>query len=252
MIWLRTILCMTLFVTFLSGCSSTDEMDSSSAEGAYKLGEEFRADERYEDAIMQFNIVKNKFPYSRLKTEAELQIADINYERETYIEAQAAYEIFKELHPKHAKIAYVTFQLAMSFFMQLPDSIDRDLTLAHKAILYFDEVMTSYSTSEYVAKAREKKTEALKKLAEKELYIANFYFIRDKFDSALGRYEDMLKSYPGLGLDEKALYGATLSAAYIKDQNKRDFYYDKMIKNYPDSKWTKQVKQELRDELSGS
>lgn len=230
----------------MTGCSSTDELDSSTAEGAFKLGEEFRADERYEDAIMQFNIVKNKFPYSRLKSEAELQIADINYERETYIEAQAAYEIFKELHPKHKKIAYVTYQLAMSFFMQLPDTIDRDLTLANNAILYFDEVITSYSTSEYVEKAKAKKTEALKKLAKKELYIANFYFIRDMFDSALGRYEDMLRSYPGLGLDAEALYGATVSASNIKDQNKRDFYMDKLNKNHPDSKWTQRAKRELR------
>lgn len=246
MIWLRSILCITFVFFILVGCSSTDEMDSSSAEGAYKLGEEFRADERYEDAITQFNIVKNKFPYSRLKTEAELQIADINYERETFIEAQAAYEIFKELHPKHPKIDYVTYQLAMSFFMQLPDTIDRDLTLAHKAILYFDEVITSYSSSEYVDKAKVKKTEALKKLAEKEFYIANFYFIRDKYDSALGRFEDLLRSYPGLGLDERALYGATISAANIKDQNKRDFYLDKLNKNHPDSKWTKKAKRELR------
>ncbi|MCB0406664.1 MAG: outer membrane protein assembly factor BamD [Bdellovibrionales bacterium] len=240
-------LVFTMIALILIGCSSTPEIDSSSAEGAYKLGEIYRKDERYQDSIAQFEVVKNKFPYSRLATMAELQIADINYEREAYIEAQNAYQIFKELHPGHEKIDYVTYRLALSFFMQLPDSIDRDLTLAEQAILYFDEVIHSYPTSEYVAPAQEKKTETLKKLAQKELYIAHFYFIREMFDSALGRYEDLLRKYPKLGFDEESLYGAILSSAHVKDLRKRDFYFEKLKKNHPDSKWTRQAQQELAD-----
>lgn len=235
-----------LLIFSIIGCSSTDEIDTSSAEGAYKLGEKYRKDERYEDAIQQFQIVKNKFPYSRLATNAELQIADINYERETFIEAQNAYELFKELHPKHQKIDYVTFQLAMSFYKQLPESIDRDLTLAKQAILYFDEVITSFPSSEYFEKAKKRKVESRKKLGKKELYVADFYFIRDKFDSALSRYEGLLKKYGNLGLDEEALYGAALSAAHVKDEQKKGFYMDKLNKSFPNSKWTEKARKDLK------
>jgi outer membrane protein assembly factor BamD len=241
---------ISLVVLVLLGCSSTEEINPNSAEGAYQLGERYRKAERYDDAILQFQNVKNKFPYSRLATEAELQIADINYERETYLEAQTAYQIFKELHPKHAKSAYVTYQLAMSYFQQLPKTIDRDLTLANQSILYFDEVITSYSTSEYVEKAKEKKVEALKRLGQKELYIAEFYFIRDMYDSALSRYEDLLKNYGNLGLDEEALYGAVVSASQIKDPRKRDFYFEKLVKNHPESTWTQKARQELKNDLN--
>lgn len=230
----------------LGGCASTEDTNPNTAEGAYQLGERYRKNERYEDAIAQFQNVKNKYPYSRLATEAELQIADINYERETYLEAQTAYQIFKELHPKHPKSDYVTFQLAMSYFQQLPSTIDRDLTLAQQAILYFDEVITSYPASEYVEKAKAKKSDALKKLAEKELYIAEFYFIREMYDSALGRYEDLLERYSNLGLDDQALYGAAVSAAQIKDPRKRDFYMERLVKNHPSSTWTQKAQQELK------
>ncbi len=125
-----------------------------------------------------------------------LRIADIHFEREDFIEAQNGYQYFKELHPTHPRIDYVTYQLGMSFFNQLPSTIDRDLQLAQKAILYFDEVTTSHSTSSYAAKAKEYKEKAVKMLAEKENYIAHFYFICDKYGSALGRYEEIIKTYP--------------------------------------------------------
>ena len=129
--------------------------DTSTAEGAFKLGEKFEKDERYEDAIVQFNSVKNKHPYSKLAAEAELHIANIHYDREDYIEAQNSYQAFKELHPSHPRIDFVTFRLAMSYYNQLPSTIDRDLQLATRAIQYFDETINSHAGSEFVPQAKE-------------------------------------------------------------------------------------------------
>ena len=82
------------------------------ARGRVRVGERFEKDERYDEAITQFNQVKNKFPYSRLATEAELRVAEIHFKRDEFIEAQAGYQTFKELHPSHPKGDYVTFRLA--------------------------------------------------------------------------------------------------------------------------------------------
>ena len=62
----------------------------------------------------------------------------------------------------------------MSFFNQLPSTIDRDLSVAERAILYFDEVITSYATSPFAKDAAEYKTKSLKMLAEKEYYVGRF------------------------------------------------------------------------------
>lgn len=246
----RTLFGLILAISFLNACSSSEKIDTSTAKGAYELGEKYRKDERFEEAIAQFSDAKNKFPYSRYATLAELAIADIHYEREAFIEAQNAYQVFKELHPKHEKIDYATFRLGMSYFNQLPDTIDRDLSLANQATLYFDEVIESYPNSEYAAPAKENKIKALKMLAEKEMYIAHFYFIRDKYDSALGRYEDLLRRHAGLGYDAKALYGAAVSAAKVRDKRKTSFYFEKLVENYPDSTWAKKAQEELKDELN--
>jgi outer membrane protein assembly factor BamD len=217
---------------FLCACTSSETFDTNTPEGAFKLGEKFQKDSRFEEALVQFNKVKNKFPYSNLAVEAKLKIADIHFEREEYPEAQAAYQVFKELHPNNAKADYATYQLAMSFYKQLPATIDRDLSIASRAILYFDEVLSTYPNSQYAPKARQGKSDTLKMLAEKEYYVGHFYFIRDHYEAALGRFEDLLRKYPGLGFDKEALYHAAVCAYRVKDYPKAKDYYSRLIRQY--------------------
>ena len=234
-----------IFLTFAAGCSSTSNFDTSTPEGSFKLAEKYEKDDRFEEAITQYNSVKNKHPYSKLATESELRIAEIYYKREEFVEAQNAYQVFKELHPSHPRIDYVTFRLAMSFFNQLPSTIDRDLTVADRAILYFDEVTQSFSSSPYVKEAAENKIKTLKMLAEKEYYIGNFYFIRDRYESALGRFEGLLTQYPNLGFDARALYGAAVSAHKIKDVAKARTYMQKLNTQFRGSPEAEKARREV-------
>ncbi|MBX3020410.1 MAG: outer membrane protein assembly factor BamD [Bdellovibrionales bacterium] len=226
-------------------CSTTQELDKNTPEGGYKLGEKLEKDERFEEALVQYTTVKNKFPYSKLATEAELRIAEIYFKRDEFIEAQNAYQVFKEMHPSYNRIDYVTYRLALSFFNQLPSTIDRDLSVAERAILYFDEVMQTYSRSEYVKDAAEHKRKALEMLAAKEYYIGNFYLIRDYWESALGRFENLLAKYPKLGFDAKALYGAATSAYQTKDLGKAKTYYQRLITEFKDSEEAQKARREL-------
>lgn len=240
-----------LFLTVfaLGGCSSTPEIDTSTPEGSYKLAEKYEKDERFEEAIAQYTQVKNKHPYSKLATESELRIADIHFKREEFVESQNAYQVFKEMHPTHPQADFVTYRLGLSFFNQLPPTIDRDLSVAERAILYFDEVVQSYPRSQYVKEARDHKEEALKMLAEKEYYIGNFYFIRDHFESALGRFEGLLDKYPSMGLDAKALYGAAMSAYKIKELNKAKNYYRKLTSDFKGTTEAEKARGELGSKL---
>lgn len=243
------LMCIFMATAVLLGCSSTPDIDTSTPEGSFKLAEKYEKDERYEEAITQYTQVKNKHPYSKLATEAELRIGEIHFKREEYVESQNTYQVFKEMHPTHPQIDYVTFRLGLSFFNQLPSTIDRDLSVADRAILYFDEVIQSYVTSKYVAEAKDYKQKALKMLAEKEDYIAHFYFIRDHYESALGRYEGLMDKYPGLGFDGSALYGAAVSAYKIKELNKARNYYRKLISEFKDSKEAEKARRELGSSL---
>ena len=231
-----------------TGCSSTPKIDPATPEGAYKLAEEYEKDERFEESVAKYTDVKNKHPYSRFATLAEMKIADVQFKRDAFIEAQYAYQTFKDLHPKHPQIDYVTFRLGLSIFNQLPSTTDRDLSLATKAILYFDEVLTSYSQSQYAKEAGEKKNEALRMLADKELYIANFYLKKKQYGSALGRYESLLRQYGNIvDFGPPALYGAAVSAKETGDRDKQNRFVNTLLTQYPGSSEASKAKSEFRD-----
>ena len=243
---INTLLSTSLLLSLI-GCGSNIVRESNSAEGRYKYGIALIEDDRFEEAIVELEDVKNKFPYSRFSTLSKLAIADIHFRRESYIEAQSAYEIFKSLHPKHIKSDFVTYRLGLSFFKQLPSTIDRDLSIARKAILYFDQLTRYYPSSIYVKEAKEKKAEALKMLAEKELYIANFYYKQEKYSAALNRYEIALNTYSGLGFDSRFLFGAASSSYRSGNLKKGKKYLDQLTQKHPNSDETEKAKEEATE-----
>ena len=236
---------------FLSACSSTDDFDTSTAEGSFKLAEKFETDGRFEEALTQFNDTRTKFPYSKLASESTLRIAEIHFKRESYVESEAVYLNFKDLHPRHPQIARVTFRLGESVYKQLPETIDRDLSVANKAIFYFDEILNTYPNTEFAAESLKLKNEIISMLAEKEYYIAQFYFIRKKYDSALGRFEHLLEKFSGKGLNSKALFGAMVSAYEVKDKPKAKRFYDELARLHKDSDEHKQAVSFAKDKTIG-
>ncbi len=235
-----------LFLAFgLLGCS-TDDKRTDTAESAFKYAEEFDKEDRYEEAIKRYGDVRNRFPYSKYATQAELAMADVFYRQESYAEAQVSYQSFKDLHPKHPQIDYVTFQLAMSYFQQLPGTVDRDLTLAASAILFFDEVIQQYPNSKYFGEAKKKRDESYKMLAGKEDYIAEFYFIREKYDSALSRYEGLLKKYPNRGFDAKSLSRMTIAAHRLGEKERAKKYLNELAKRFPSSSELEEARKEIQ------
>lgn len=229
----------------LTSCSS-DDIAIDNPEKAYQVAQDYEKEERYEEALRRYNEIKNKFPYSKYATQSELSVADVYYKQESYPEAQVAYQNFKELHPKHPQVDYVTFRLAMSYFQQLPGTIDRDLTLAQSAILAFDEMIAQFPNSTYLQEAKDKRSESKKKLAEKEEYIADFYFKKEIYDSALSRYENLYRNHQGLGFDAKALSRAAICAKKTGDLDRAKKYSAILKQKFPGSSELESTLKEIK------
>lgn len=230
---LRVISALLLF-SFLLGCSSLDKKGDT-PEAAFQIAEEFEKDDRFEEAIRRYKEVKNKFPYSSFAAKAELKIADIHFKNEEFSEAQIAYQSFRDLHPKHPQSDYVAYRIGLSYYNQLPDTIDRDLTLATDTIAAFNDLLKKYPQSEFVKDGNSYKEKTLTMLAEKELYVADFYYRQKQFDAALGRYEGVMKKYSGLGADPRALLGASRSARRAGHNEKANQYARTLKAKFPDS-----------------
>ena len=231
-----------LLMFLISACVSYDKFDTSTAEGSFGLAQQLEEDERFEEALLQYRDVKNRYPYSKFATQAELQVAEIHFKKEAFVEAQGAYQLFKELHPKNPRSDYVTFKIGESIYNQLPSTIDRDLSAAPAAIKEFNVLLRDYPNSEYTKKARKLRAKTIAKLANKELYIADFYYRTDEFLHALVRYQKYLKEFPTHKDRPHAYFRAALSAEKEGKQPERNELFRTLIKEYPDSREAKRAK----------
>lgn len=192
-----------VFPMLFSACSST-KIDENNPEDLMKEAEADIKDKRYMQAGERLRVIKNKFPYSHFSTTAALRLADVAFLEESFGESAAAYESFRDLHPKHEKADYVIFRIGESYFRQMPDHEARDLTPGAKAMEAYEELGKLYPSSPYMPEAKAHMEAARERLASKERYIADFYYKRDMYDSAALRYQKLATEYSGTSLEEDA------------------------------------------------
>jgi outer membrane protein assembly factor BamD len=158
----------------------------------------------YEKATEAFQMVKDRYPYSKFAVEAELKMADAMYKKQEFDEAYEAYDQFEKLHPKNPNIPYVIYQKGMCHFRQVT-TIDRDQTHTLKARQEFDRLIRRFPRHEYARMGRRKLRQCLIYLSEYELYVGRFYFKQGDFKAAMGRFSYILENYPDMGQYHEAL-----------------------------------------------
>jgi outer membrane protein assembly factor BamD len=180
---------------WVSACSSSKTVEEDPA-AIYEDAESEIKGDRYQLAIEKLRMLKSKFPYSRYAAEAQLRIADVYYLQELFQEAALAYEAFRDLHPKHEKASYALFRIGEAYQADMPGNVARDLSSGKRAVEAYEDFLKQYPKDERVPNAKEQLGVVRTRLAQKELAIGNFYFRESQYDSAKGRYEKILKSYP--------------------------------------------------------
>lgn len=202
-------------------CATEKPEGKTEAEILYREAEVLMKDGRYIMATEKINQIKNRYPYSFYATPAELLQADILFKQENFIEAAAAYMLFRDFHPRHEKIPYVIYQIAESYYNQLPSTIDRDLDGAIEAIRFYNEIRSRYPNSEYIEEATTKIKECEDKLKGKEKYVADFYYRTKVWQAAAWRYQDILTTFPNdEALRTHAMKRIVSSYYYDKDYEK--------------------------------
>jgi len=232
-------------ILFIS-CETTRPKGSTEAEVLFREAKELVKDERYILATERLNTLRSQYPYSYYSTHAELLQADILFSQENYVEASSAYILFKDFHPKHKKIDYVTFRIAESFYKQLPDTFDRDLESAKEAIKYYEDLLNFYGKSEYVKNAASRIKECQGLLRKKERYIADFYFKTKVFDSARFRYLKILNEFKHTSLRNHAMIRVLESSYELKDKVSCGNYFKK-FKDYVDDEYKNKLNGVHRD-----
>ncbi|MGZ3670003.1 MAG: outer membrane protein assembly factor BamD [Bdellovibrionota bacterium] len=223
-------------LTMLYGCSAETIDNDSPPDVQYQEGERLLKKDRYVEAVERFRILKSRYPYSKYAALATLKVGDAHYQEESYIEAASAYKVFRELYPKHEFAAYALYRIGESHYNEVPSSVDRDLDAATSAIEAYSQLIKEYPNDEHVKEAATKVHELKGKLAEKEDYVANFYYKRELYQAAAGRYSYLVDNYGDFGHNRDGLYRLAFSYERMGEYRKASDTLERLDSEFPDGK----------------
>lgn len=214
------------------------------AEAMYQDGMNYFERKRYDRAIFFFQKVRDEFPFSPEAEAAELKIAEAYRLNGEYVEAAEAFKNYLAFQPTGEKAHYIKYKLGLVHFDQF-SRIDRDQKNLKTAKQYFEALINDHPESEYIPEAQEKLAKVREYLAERELYIGNFYMREKKYLAARARFENVLREYMDTPTAVKALY--QLGEAYRREKNyvKASLAYEALLQRYPESLEARQGQAQL-------
>lgn len=220
---------VSLVFWIISGCAEK-EFDPNDPKKSYGIAKEPFDDGHYEEALKKLGEFKSRFPYSQYAAEAEILIADSQFNLERYQEAAAAYETFVKLHPKHPKTDYALFRVAESYWEDSPEAPSREQEYTEKAVVNWEEVVQKYPESQYAVKAKELIVKGKRRLAESVLFVARFYCKQEIWHACAYRYTQLLEKYADQkDLAQEALEQAAFSLDKVADAKEKDPASDKNL-----------------------
>jgi outer membrane protein assembly factor BamD len=195
---------------------------------------------QYKEAIEVFTRLKDYFPSDEVYApKADLRIADCYFFRKEYPEAITRYMEFKKEHPFHSDIPYSEYQLGLCYYRQVLTK-DRDQKATLRALIAFQNVVENYPDSIFAPKAQEKLLFCQRRLAENELYIAQFYIRKGKYTAAEKRASSAMRKYPASGLNDEALYYLALALHKQEKDPQALVHLTKLMQDYPQSPFAKE------------
>ncbi len=214
----------------IAGCAAKEgPFDASTV---FSKAEENMRKENYEKARKEYQEIEEKAPDKSYDAALMLRVADTYYGEEKYDEALVEYQAFLNFHPVHRDAVYAHYQIAMCSFKQLT-TIDRDPTPTRTALLEFQTLLRKYPGSVFEEMATKNVSICLDRLSEYELYVGKFYHKKEAYKSAAGRLDGLLSAYPGSSAEKDALYYDGLSHLELKERDRARSLFETLIKKYP-------------------
>jgi outer membrane protein assembly factor BamD len=213
-----------------AGCASLANIEpgdpnyAADAEANLRLGNTALQERDFERARKFYEHVRSRFPYAEEASEAEVRLADSDFDQQLYAEAREKYGTFVKLHPTSPLVDYAAYRYALTHVEEIPSDVfflppvaEKDQAASQAALRTLNDFLRQYPSSPRVKEAQVALDRARKRLAEHEMYVASFYQRRERWKAVAQRLEILLERYPGTPLEEKALF--SLHEAYVKLQD---------------------------------
>lgn len=222
---MRLILIKILFISCLSlvisGCSSITNLFSGSSSSSSSDEDEyvgwdiqkFRSEAKtavdagsYEKAVKLYEAIQTRYPFGDSSAQNELDLAYAYYKADKHEEAVAAADRFIKMNPRSSGVDYAYYLKGLANYNRdigfidrfLPtDTAQRDQSKAQTAYDNFNELITRFPNSKYVADSRLRMIALRNNIAMHEVHIARYYIKRQAYIAAASRASAVVEKYQG-------------------------------------------------------
>ena len=217
------------------------------ADELYSLGENELERRRYLEARDAFRKIVERHPNSSWAPRARFLIGEAFYREAEFDKAVKEFETFLSFYPRHQIADLVQYRLSMSYYDQLKP-VEQDQGLTSKAIEQFRKLVKEYPDSRYATDALAKIDVCRGRLAQKEVWVATYYFSQGNPSAARQRLEFVLKEYPRTLVIPETLF--TLAEVNFAEGKKREGtdLLRHLAADYGFSEWGKRAVQRLREQ----
>lgn len=197
------------------------------ARGAFDVGD-------YEEAQQAFDRFLISFPSNDRAPEARMLLAEAYFSDEQYITALSEYRRFLNRFPDHASAPDAALGTCRSSAALSPN-VQRDQSYTAEAENVCSNVAVDYPGTRAADEARETAGQMRHKLARKLHEIADYYFRRKFYDSAIIYWEMIEEQYADTELAPTALLGIMKAYEEIGYDDLVEEARQKILDVYPDS-----------------
>ena len=219
----------------------------------YKLAVKKYEAKEYGKALRLFELVTPSYRGKPQMERIQFMVAQSNFNEKNYATAAYYFDRFTKNYPNSSKKEEAAFLSAYSYKLASPifslDQLD-----TNKALVAFQMFIDEYPESERVVEANKHYRELQFKLETKAFEIGKTYYktaLTDfrNYKSAIVAFDNLINDYLGSELKEEALYYrfkayhdlVIVSTERKKPTRIKDAFaaYDKLIRNFPESKFLK-------------
>ncbi len=213
-------------------------------DAAFRRANELVDKKQYEAARREFDTIKGRDTEGIYTPLAHLRIADTYILEKEYDPAVVEYRRFIEFYPDHKYASYAQYKIGMIYFDQIEDA-ERGNDAARRALEEFYKLNALYPRNPY----RETLVYYVEKcrdiISEYGFMVGNFYFKKNAYEAAAGRYLEVLNEFPDFKKEEEAFYKLALSFARMGEVEKARRYLQRLQTEYPESKLAEKAEKEI-------
>ncbi|MCP4490956.1 MAG: outer membrane protein assembly factor BamD [Gammaproteobacteria bacterium] len=206
-----------IILFLLNACGPVKEVDETTDWSVEKLYHSARAnldEEKYINAIEQYENLESRFPFGKHATQAQLDVAFAYYKFDEAESAIAAVERFIKLNPRHENVSYAYYLRGLINFDRGGGILDvlheRDKSNYDRSILLesyddFQLLVRRFPNSSYTADSRQRMIYLREQLARTDLKVAQYYASHNAWVAVANRTKSILTDYQGSSVIQSAL-----------------------------------------------